>query len=151
MANDLPELTIPWPTDAKDSFVSLLGSGRQLIPIWESIDFAGMISKWLPIWDRVRGCPQSSQVHSFTVDRHLLETAISANNFTRDVSRPDLLLVGSLFHDIGKGGLKDHSDEGAEIIRSLAPHMGFNAEDSKTLERLVQHHLLLPETATKEI
>ena len=149
LANDLPELTIPWPTDAKDSFVSLLGSGRQLIPIWESIDFAGMISKWLPIWDRVRGCPQSSQVHSFTVDRHLLETAISANNFTRDVSRPDLLLVGSLFHDIGKGGLKDHSDEGAEIISSLAPRMGFNAEDSKTLERLVQYHLLLPETATK--
>lgn len=149
LANELPKLSNPWPSDAKDSFVSLLGSGRQLIPIWESIDFAGMISSLLPIWDRVRGCPQSSQVHSFTVDRHLLETAISANKFTRDVSRPDLLLVGSLFHDIGKGGLKDHSDEGAEIIRTLAPQMGFNAEDSKTLEQLVQHHLLLPETATK--
>jgi len=149
LANELPKLTNPWPTEARDSFVSLLGSGRQLIPIWESIDFAGMISSWLPIWDRVRGCPQSSQVHSFTVDRHLLETAISANKFTRDVARPDLLLVGSLFHDIGKGGLKDHSDEGAEIMRTLAPQMGFNQEDSVTLERLVQHHLLLPETATK--
>ena len=149
LAKELPKLTNPWPTEARDSFVSLLGSGRQLIPIWESIDFAGMISSWLPIWDRVRGCPQSSQVHSFTVDRHLLETAISANKFTRDVARPDLLLVGSLFHDIGKGGLKDHSDEGAEIMRTLAPQMGFNQEDSVTLERLVQHHLLLPETATK--
>ena len=149
LASELPKLSNPWPSDARDSFVSLLGSGKQLIPIWESIDFAGMISSWLPIWDRVRGCPQSSQVHSFTVDRHLLETAISANKFTRDVSRPDLLLVGSLFHDIGKGGLKDHSDEGAEIMRTLAPQMGFDAADSKTLERLVQHHLLLPETATK--
>jgi len=149
LASELPKLSNPWPSDARDSFVSLLGSGKQLIPIWESIDFAGMISSWLPIWDRVRECPQSSQVHSFTVDRHLLETAISANKFTRDVSRPDLLLVGSLFHDIGKGGLKDHSDEGAEIMRTLAPQMGFDAADSKTLERLVQHHLLLPETATK--
>jgi len=149
LASELPKLSNPWPSDARDSFVSLLGSGKQLIPIWESIDFAGMISSWLPIWDRVRGCPQSSQVHSFTVDRHLLETAISANKFTRDVSRPDLLLVGSLFHDIGKGGLKDHSDEGAEIMRTLAPQMGFDDADSKTLERLVQHHLLLPETATK--
>jgi [protein-PII] uridylyltransferase len=149
LASELPKLSNPWPSDARDSFVSLLGSGKQLIPIWESIDFAGMISSWLPIWDRVRGCPQSSQVHSFTVDRHLLETAISANKFTRDVSRPDLLLVGSLFHDIGKGGLKDHSDEGAEIMRTLAPQMGFDDSDSKTLERLVQHHLLLPETATK--
>ena len=149
LASELPKLSNPWPSDARDSFVSLLGSDKQLIPIWESIDFAGMISSWLPIWDRVRGCPQSSQVHSFTVDRHLLETAISANKFTRDVSRPDLLLVGSLFHDIGKGGLKDHSDEGAEIMRTLAPQMGFDDSDSKTLERLVQHHLLLPETATK--
>ena len=149
LANELPKLSNPWPTEAKDAFVSLLGSGRQLIPIWESIDFAGIISNWLPIWYRVRGCPQSSQVHSFTVDRHLLETAISANKFTRDVSRPDLLLVGALFHDIGKGGTKDHSDEGSEIIKNLAPEMGFNKEDSITLERLVQHHLLLPETATK--
>lgn len=148
LANELPSLSTPWPIDARDSFVSLLGSGRQLIPIWESIDFAGLISNWIPLWDRVRGCPQSSQVHSFTVDRHLLETAIHANKFTRDVARPDLLLVGSLFHDIGKGGLKDHSDEGAEIIKDLAPKMGFEKHDCLILERLVQHHLLLPETAT---
>ena len=119
-----------------------------MIPIWESIDFAGLINNWIPVWNRVRGCPQSSQVHSFTVDRHLLETAIHANKFTRDVSRPDLLLVGSLFHDIGKGGVKDHSDEGAEIIKDLVPKMGFEKQDCLILERLVQHHLLLPETAT---
>ena len=148
LANELPTLNTPWPIEARDSFVSLLGSGRQLTPIWESIDFAGLINNWIPVWNRVRGCPQSSQVHSFTVDRHLLETAIHANKFTRDVSRPDLLLVGSLFHDIGKGGVKDHSDEGAEIIKDLAPKMGFEKQDCLILERLVQHHLLLPETAT---
>ncbi|MDA2977430.1 MAG: [protein-PII] uridylyltransferase [Actinomycetota bacterium] len=148
LANELPTLNTPWPIEARDSFVSLLGSGRQLIPIWESIDFAGLINNWIPVWNRVRGCPQSSQVHSFTVDRHLLETAIHANKFTRDVSRPDLLLVGSLFHDIGKGGVKDHSDEGAEIIKDLAPKMGFEKQDCLILQGLVQHHLLLPETAT---
>jgi len=142
-------LTNPWNQEAKDAFISLLGSGRHLISTWESLDFAGLIDNWLPIWSRVRGCPQNSQIHSFTVDRHLLETAIYANNYTREVSRPDLLLVGSFFHDIGKGGEKDHSIEGAEIMYKLAPNLGFNEEDSKVLIKLVQHHLLLPEFATK--
>lgn len=149
LSNSLKPLPTPWPSDAKDSLVSLLGAGRQLIPIWESIDFAGLVSQWFPSWDRVRGCPQSSQVHSFTVDRHLLETAIHANKFTRDVSRPDLLLVGALLHDIGKGGLRDHTEEGMELVEVIAPEMGFNSTDTKILVRLVQHHLLLPDTATQ--
>jgi len=149
LSNELAELKTPWPSQATDALVSLLGSGRQLIPVWESIDFAGLISKWIPNWDRVRGCPQSSAVHSFTVDRHLLETAINANRFTRDVTRPDLLLVGALLHDIGKGGLRDHSEEGADLVETMAPEMGFSEQDSKTLIRLVKYHLLLPETATK--
>ncbi|MFM7139277.1 MAG: HD domain-containing protein, partial [Actinomycetes bacterium] len=139
----------PWNQEAKDAFISLLGSGRHLISTWESLDFAGLIDTWLPIWSQVRGCPQNSQIHSFTVDRHLLESAIYANNYTREVSRPDLLLVGSFFHDIGKGGETDHSDEGAEIMQKLAPNLGFNKEDSEILVKLVQHHLLLPEFATK--
>jgi len=142
-------LVQPWNQEAKDAFISLLGSGRHLISTWESLDFAGLIDTWFPIWSQVRGCPQNSQIHSFTVDRHLLETAIYANNYTREVSRPDLLLVGSFFHDIGKGGEKDHSDEGAEIMQKLAPNLGFNKEDSEILVKLVQHHLLLPEYATK--
>ena len=142
-------LVQPWNQEAKDAFISLLGSGRHLISTWESLDFAGLIDTWFPIWSQVRGCPQNSQIHSFTVDRHLLESAIYANNYTREVSRPDLLLVGSFFHDIGKGGEKDHSDEGAEIMQKLAPNLGFNKEDSEILVKLVQHHLLLPEYATK--
>ena len=142
-------LVQPWNQEAKDAFISLLGSGRHLISTWESLDFAGLIDTWFPIWSQVRGCPQNSQIHSFTVDRHLLESAIYANNYTREVSRPDLLLVGSFFHDIGKGGEKDHSDEGAEIMQKLAPNLGFNEEDSEILVKLVQHHLLLPEFATK--
>lgn len=142
-------LVNPWNQEAKDAFISLLGSGRHLISTWESLDFAGIIDNWFPIWNRVRGCPQNSQIHSFTVDRHLLETAIYATNYTREVSRPDLLLVGSFFHDIGKGGDKDHSFEGAEIMQNLAPNLGFNTEDVEVLVKLIQHHLLLPEIATK--
>ena len=62
----------------------------------------------------MRSRAQHNPVHRFTVDRHLLETAAQAAEHTREVERPDLLLVGALLHDIGKGYPGDHSVVGAE-------------------------------------
>jgi [protein-PII] uridylyltransferase len=65
------------------------------------------------------------------------------------VHRPDLLLVGALFHDIGKGTQEDHSERGARLIEPLAKRFGFPQEDIETLKILVLHHLLLSATATR--
>ena len=46
----------------------------------------------------------------------------------RDVSRPDVLVVAALLHDIGKGGLVEHSVAGEPIARAVATRMGFDAE-----------------------
>ena len=98
----------------------------------------------------MRSAPQRNPVHRFTVDRHLVETAVEASKYQRDVSRPDLLVVGALLHDIGKGRPHtDHTDVGVELIKDLAPHLGFDEADSAVLVDLVRYHLLLPETATR--
>lgn len=142
----LPE---PWPVAARDSLVSLLGAGRAAIPVWEALDQADLISRLIPEWKVVRSAPQRNPVHRFTVDRHLVETAVNAASLTREVSRPDLLLVGALLHDIGKGQAGDHTDVGVKIVTDLAPRMGFDESDSAVLVDLVAYHLLLPETATR--
>jgi [protein-PII] uridylyltransferase len=74
---------------------------------------------------------------------------VEANSLIRNVARPDLLLVGSLLHDIGKARLGDHSEVGSLLIREIAPAMGFSAADSEVLEVMVALHLLLPDTATR--
>ncbi|WP_242619294.1 ACT domain-containing protein, partial [Actinomadura fibrosa] len=139
----------PWPAGARDALVSLLGAGPAAIGVWEALDQAGLIVRLIPDWERVRNRPQRNPVHRFTVDRHLVETAAGAAALTREVARPDLLLVGALLHDIGKGWPGDHSTSGAVVARDLGASLGFPEGDVQVLETVVRHHLLLPDTATR--
>lgn len=150
LAQESAPMPVPWPPPARDALESLLGAGRSTITAWEALDQAGIISRLIPGWDVVRSAPQRNPVHRFTVDRHLVESAVEASRFQRDVSRPDLLVVGAFLHDFGKGrpGL-DHTEVGVELVSQLAPQLGFGPEDSAILVDLVRHHLLLPETATR--
>ncbi len=149
LADEGAPLPRPWPRSARESFISLLGAGTSTIGVWEALDQAGIIAALLPGWEVVRSAPQRNAVHRFTVDRHLVETAVQASSLTRSVDRPDLLLVAALLHDIGKARGGDHSVIGAEISATLAPMMGFDEEESATIVTLVRHHLLLIETATR--
>jgi len=101
------------------------------------------------VWSTVRSLPQRNALHRHTVDRHMVETAIVAAKLTRTVHRPDLLLIGSLFHDIGKGSEEDHSERGERLIEPIAKRIGFSEADIRTLQFLVRHHLLLSSTATR--
>jgi len=149
LAKDSAPLPTPWPVPARDALVSLLGAGRPAVPVWEALDQSDLWSRLIPEWSVVRSAPQHNPVHRFTVDRHLVETAVQAAAHTRRVGRPDLLLVGALLHDLGKGRPGDHTDNGVALVQVLAPRLGFSPEDSDVLVALVRHHLLLPETATR--
>jgi len=83
------------------------------------------------------------------VDRHLCETVVMANAFVRDVARPDLLLIGALLHDIGKGFPGDHTDAGVELVATIGARLGYPDDDVALLQTLVRLHLLLPDTATR--
>ncbi|WP_432187112.1 [protein-PII] uridylyltransferase [Streptomyces sp. Tue6028] len=142
-------LPTPWPAEAREQFVTLLGSGRPTVEVWEALEAEGLITRLLPDWERVRCRPQRNAVHIWTVDRHLIETAVRASELTRRVGRPDLLLVASLLHDIGKGWPGDHSVAGEIIARDVAARIGFDRTDVGVLATLVRHHLLLVDTATR--
>lgn len=150
MAEKYSDLPAPWPRQTREDLVSLIGSGSAMIRVFEALDQEGIIEQWIPEWRHVRFLPQRNVLHHHTVDRHMLETAVKAAALTRSVRRPDLLLVGALFHDIGKGFPgKDHSEYGAELIKPLAARIGFPPADVDTLALMVEHHLLLPSIATR--
>ncbi|MEU4999445.1 [protein-PII] uridylyltransferase [Streptomyces sp. NPDC021622] len=149
MAATVRPLPTPWPAEAREQLVTLLGAGRPTVEVWEALEAEGLITRLLPDWERVRCRPQRNAVHTWTVDRHLVETAVRAADLTRRVGRPDLLLVAGLLHDIGKGWPGDHSVAGEIIARDVAARIGFDRADVAVLATLVRHHLLLVETATR--
>lgn len=142
-------LSDPWPTAARSWFVRLLGAGRGIVDVFEAFDQSGLLAEYLPEWQRIRGLPQRHPAHLYTVDRHLIETAVMAAELTRRVRRPDLLLIGALLHDIGKGRPREHCAEGAEIAGPMARRMGLDEADVATVTLMVGQHLLLPHTALR--
>ena len=66
------------------------------------------------------------------------------------MARPDLLVVGALLHDIGKGYPGgDHTEVGMDVIPTIASRMGYPDDEVAVLVDLCRHHLLLPDYATR--
>jgi [protein-PII] uridylyltransferase len=144
-----PPLPVPWPAEARYALAALLGAGQAAIGVWEALDQEELITRLLPDWERVRNHAQRNPLHTFTVDRHLVETAARAAALTRTVARPDLLLIAALLHDIGKGWPGDHRLTGEVVARDTAARIGLGAVEADLVARAVRHHLLLPQTATR--
>jgi len=147
--SECPPLPVPWPPEARNALLALLGAGSTAIAVWEALDQEGLLAALIPDWDRVRNRPQRNPLHRFTVDRHLVECAANAAALARDVSRPDLLLLAALLHDIGKGWPGDHSVSGEVVARDVCKRVGLSEADEDLVAAAVRHHLLLPVVATR--
>ncbi len=149
LADTAPELRRPWPRPALEELLALLGSGQGAVDVIEAMDRTGLWGRLFPEWGAVRDLPPRDRVHVWTVDRHLVEAAAQAARLTTTVARPDLLLLGALLHDLGKGRGGDHSVVGAALAEQIGQRLGLWPSDVETLCAMVRHHLLLPHTATR--
>ncbi len=149
LAKEAIALPNPWPDEARHLFEEILFTGWPAVSVFEDLDqsglLVGLISEWAPCQSR----PQRNAYHRFTVDRHLLETAAQAAQLVGRVERPDLLVVGAMLHDIGKGYPGDHMEVGIDLMVTIAGRMGYPTDDVAMLVSMVELHLLLPDVATR--
>src|SRR3954447_6846975 len=149
LTENAPELRTPWPRQALKDLLVMLAAGPAAVATIEALDRTGLWGRLFPEWGAVRDLPPRDRAHVWTVDRHLVEACAQAARLTTQVARPDLLLIGSLLHDIGKGRGGDHSVVGESLAVQIGRRLGFAEADVEVLGAVVRHHLLLPHTATR--
>lgn len=141
------------------ALVELLRTGSAAVAVVEALDHAGAMPALLPEWAHVRSLPQRNAYHRHTVDRHLLEAVAECaalldddgfdGSVAAELHRPDLLLLGALLHDVGKGRPGDHSEAGVAVARAIGERLDLPADAVDTLAWLVRHHLALADTASR--
>ncbi len=149
LGDSSPQWPDPWPAGACDDLVALLLEGEAAIPVLESLDQRNLLVRVLPEWASVRSKPQRNAFHRYTVDRHLWQTVANAAELVHRVVRPDLLVLAALFHDLGKGYPGDHTEVGIELFAEIGTRMGMPESDQRIISLLIEHHLLLADTATR--
>jgi [protein-PII] uridylyltransferase len=148
-----------WDAPARQRFLAVLWRGRVVIPALAELDDAGVLEAVLPEWGPLRGRPQRSPYHRYTLDRHAWHTAAQLADLVRrdawaaealeEVADREGLLLGALLHDVGKAAGEPHEETGVPAARAIATRMGATPASVDLVERLVRLHLLLPETARR--
>ncbi len=152
------------PAPLRQRFMQLL-RGPQPVQTLTRMARLGVLGRWIPAFARVTGRMQFDLFHVYTVDQHTLAVLKNLASFAsgqRDerfaiahevwprLRKPELLLLGGLFHDIAKGRGGDHSELGGDDAREFCEAMGLSAPDTAMVEWLVRQHLLMSRTAQKE-
>jgi [protein-PII] uridylyltransferase len=126
----------------------------------EALFDSGVLSAMLPEFDRVGHLVKFDLYHVHPVGRHSLETVrrLAESGAHPDsryhelfagVAHTDRLILGALFHDIGKGLGGEHAEKGAGIAREALARFGADPETREEVAFLVREHLYLADTASR--
>ena len=146
------------------AFLAILRSPYRVYETLHEMHKLGVLSRMIPEWEHLRCLVLHDLYHIYTVDEHSLmgvreierlrngEYADASPLLTqvmREVERTELLFLGIMMHDSGKGLGGGHSEKGAKFAVDLAHRLGLNEDDARELEFLVQNHLVMSHLAQR--
>ena len=147
---------------ANEPFFSILKWKESVYETLLEMHRSGVLGAFIPEFGRLLCMALHDAYHIYTVDEHSLKLIkeierLKAGDYivalplltqiARETEKIDLLYLGMMFHDIGKGFGGGHSERGAMMVRPIARRMRLNADDGAMVEFLVLHHLLMTSTA----
>ena len=140
------------------TFLAILRAPARVYETLHEMHRLGVLARIMPEWEHLRCLVLHDQYHIYTVDEHSLmgirelerlrsgeraETSPLLTQAMRDVDKVELLFLGMLLHDSGKGLGGGHSEKGAVFARQVAARLGLNEDESRELQFLVRHHLVM--------
>jgi [protein-PII] uridylyltransferase len=147
-----------------ESFLAILRAPARVYETLHEMHDLGVLEGLLPEWDHLRCLVLHDSYHIYTVDQHSLmgvrelerlrsgergEVAPLLTQVMREVDRVELLFLGMLLHDSGKGLGGGHSEKGAAFARDIAARLALNEDDTHELEFLVSQHLVMSHLAQR--
>lgn len=114
---------------------------------------------YIPEFRKIRNRVQHDIYHVYTIDTHSIFaieelSKLYENHYQGEfdslyeamsaVKQKDLLSLGILFHDIGKGEGGNHSVVGAQIANKITKRLGYSVAEQNIIEFLVLAHLIMP-------
>jgi [protein-PII] uridylyltransferase len=150
--------------EANRLFLDILTSRNTPEIVLRLMNEAGVLGRFVPEFGKIVALMQFNMYHHYTVDEHLLravgnlvdmeqqrfagehqlssEILLSINNRTT-------LIVALFLHDVAKGRIEDHSIAGADVARAVCPRLGLSAAETDTVAWLIEHHLVMSDTAQR--
>lgn len=146
-------------------FFEILLNPKTAFTVLQVMLETGFLDVFIPEFVAVRFRVQHDVYHLYTVDEHLLRTVrqlhrmeqnedpslsnLGLNDFFPELKHLRILYLAGLLHDVGKGQGKNHAIRGVPLVREIAGRFDLDPEETELLCFLVEHHLLLAETALK--
>ncbi len=157
--------------DVVEEFLAIIEDPKADGEILSEMHDLGVLKGMIPEFARVTARWQHSLYHVYTVDVHSIRVlrnlkqlrtgrfADSQPDLTRwmaDVERSNVLYLGGLLHDVGKGWPNDdHSIRGERVARAVGARLeaagidAWTSEDTRDLAWLVRDHLLMSDLAQR--
>ncbi|MBM4267962.1 MAG: [protein-PII] uridylyltransferase [Deltaproteobacteria bacterium] len=147
-----------------DAFLTILKSPYRVYDTLHEMHKLGVLAQVVPEWAHLLCLVLHDYYHIYTVDEHSLmgirelerlrtgeraEVLPLLTEVMRDVDKVELLFLGMMLHDVGKGLGGGHSEKGAVFARDIAARLGLNEDDSRELEFMVRNHLVLSHLAQR--
>lgn len=151
--------------DANHLFIEILSQPHGITHQLRRMNRYGILAAYLPCFDNIVSRMQYDLFHIYTVDVHTLFVIGNLRRFALKthqkelpfcydvfqlISKPEVLYLAALFHDIAKGMGGDHSELGEEIAFNFCKQHDLSNHDSKLISWLVRNHLLMSMTAQRK-
>ena len=125
----------------------------------------GILAAYIPCFANIVARMQYDLFHIYTVDEHTLFVIRNLRRFALEkhfdelpfcndifqlISKPEVLYLAALFHDIAKGMNGDHSALGEQIAREFCVQHELSSHDTNLICWLVRNHLIMSMTAQRK-
>jgi len=161
---ELVDESLQQDSECADLFLQILASEQRVMRTLMAMNDVGLLSAYLPEWAHIFCRWQHVIYHTYTVDVHSIflveelrrlwrgkyqDDLPELTALVREVEDIEVLYLGCLLHDIGKGFGGDHSAKGVPRARACVERLGLAPERAQRVLFLVEHHLLMSHLAQR--